>query len=268
MKDREYCRKEEIIPAVYIKEDKTDEHTMEIMKDVMKWFTRNKCDVLIQKENQDPYESNFHVDDSEVESCAIISPCKCPYVNGRPEPDDKEAIREFEKKLICYTTNRFRILHEFGGEDLFFIRDISLGESMSLACDFGQYTFIYKDINGCREICSEPFEGYGGSKLKSELVYGDDGEHFDLDYKYEYQIGDVVKDYSWYYLDTLRDFAEIIVKKRKAAEIIGREKENRYEPKNWYELYMIRDAYPTSKPPAPIRSYVRSMQLITRREEG
>ena len=267
MKDREYCRKEEIIPAVYIKEDETDEHTMEIMKDIMKWFSRCKDHVLIEKENEDPYGSDFYVDDSEVERCAIISPCKCPYVNGRPEPDDKEAIRAFEKKLLCYTSNRLRFLSEFGGEELFFIRDISLGEAMSLACDFGQYTFIYKDINGCREICSEPFEGYGGSKLKSELVYGDDGEHFDLRYKYEYQIGDVVNDYSWYIPSEISEFVEIVRDKIKTAEIIGREKENTYEPKDWYELYMIRGAYPTTKPPAPIRSYVMSMQLIYRREE-
>lgn len=264
MKDYEISKEEVVRPPIYIKIEKTEEETRNTVNELAKRFSHTKGDVELEKENIDPYELERIVDYFDVERCALISPCKFSYVNGRPDVDDKKAIERFEQEILFYPTQRFRLLHDFGGEDIYFIEDISLGEALSLASDFGQNTFIYKDINGLREVCATPFEHCFGPNRKTVLVHGDE-EHFDFETVWEYGIGDEVRTEELYGINPVDDLIKEMVKKKKTAEITGEEFGNSYQEKTWYELYLIKDPYPCAKPPAPPQYFYRSMQLIERK---
>ena len=158
--------------------------------------------------------------DKNYSKCAFISPCMYSFVSGEPDRDNRDYIDYFEHTVYDQDVYRLRILYEQGGEDIYFIPNISLGEAMTLAANYNQYTFIYRDVNGCREICSKPFMDKEGNS---------------------YEISDVVREINTYdsHLESEKELSRILVEKQKTCEVDGWEKDNTYEQKNEYEFYYI-----------------------------
>ena len=228
---KELDRPEIHIPAVYIKMCEPDDLTWRTMEEI----ALSLC-------SEEEFEEVFE-DPTSYEKCAIISPVTHSYVNEVPGDENREMINTFEKHRGSYDLHRFRFLCEYGGEDVFFIKDISLEDAYNMAKRYNQFTFIYKDVDGCREICVKPFTSANGRTFK---------------------MWDTVKNYELfpYGAFSSSDFANIIYQKTKTAEILGMEQGNIYEPKDWYELYYISSPYPKHKPPAPVGCYIRRMQLV------
>lgn len=173
--------------------------------------------------------------------CAFISPCRFSYVYGNPNSEDKALIDYF--KCNNPYEYRFRVTYEIGGEEVFFIPDISLGEAMSVAATFEQNTFIYKDKNGCREICSKPFMDTNGNYY----------EISDIVHKY-------VMDNEW--TMTLSDVARLLVHKTKTCEVEGWKHGNNYEPKDDFELYFIDKIRPLHPVSSGSKPWIQKKYLI------
>ncbi|MBQ2642887.1 MAG: hypothetical protein IJF94_03705 [Eubacterium sp.] len=166
-------------------------------------------------------DDGFHVQhpDKNYLRCAFISPCHYPYWEGEPSPDDNEYIDYFEYEMIGDDIYRFRLSYGNEGTDIFFVPNISIGEAISLAATYKQHTFIYKDVRGCREVCSKPF--YKDGKL--------------------YEISDVVKEILTYdtMLNNAGDVARVLNQKIHNQEINSFENGKVYDDKNEYEFYYI-----------------------------
>ena len=192
---------------------------------------------------------NGDVDDHPEKNharCAIISPCRHSFVNGEPSVDDKDRINYFPEDTLEFDKYRLRLNYEYGGEELFFIKDISLGEAMSIAATYWQNTFIYKDAKGCREICSKPFISANGDC---------------------YEISDVVNEYlvfdeMYFRID---DFARILASKVKTCEIFGSDIGNAYPPKEDYDLYYFSRPWPLN-PSIPNYGNLQSYKYLIHQE--
>ena len=228
---REVDRPEVHIPAVYIRKCEQDDYMWKSLDEIA-------CSLCSEEDFHEVFE-----DPTCYEKCAIISPVIHSYVNEVPGDENREMINAFEKELAHYDLHRFRFLCEYGGEDVFFIKGISLEDAYCVAKKYNQYTFIYKDVDGCREFCAKPLTGADGRTFK---------------------LLDIVKHYELYPYGAYNtsDFANMIYQKTKTVEVAGMEKGNSYEPKSWYELYYISPPYPKYKPPAPIGCFIRRMQLV------
>ena len=192
---------------------------------------------------------NGDVDDHPEKNharCAIISPCRYSFVNGEPSVDDKDRINYFPEDTLEFDKYRLRLNYEYGGEELFFIKDISLGEAMSIAATYWQNTFIYKDAKGCREICSLPFINENGDC---------------------YEISDVVRDYMVFdeMFFGIDDFAKLLAAKTKTCEVTGWENDNSYEPKEEFELYFISRPWPMN-PSIPHYGNLQSYMYLIHQE--
>ena len=232
----ELDKPEVFIPGVYLKKCEPDDHTWNVFDEIAIYMAYEEV----------VYDTRF--DGNNYRTCALISPTQHPYVNEVPGDENRELMNKFEKENCQYQMHRFRLLHTYGGEEVYFIKDILPGEAFYIAYSYNQYSFIFKDKDGCREICAIPFKNKHG---------------------YMYRNGEVVKNYDQYAYGaySTRDFANMLLRKTKTVEIDGIEQGNYYEPKTWFDLYYISEAHPEYKPPAPSRRMIRLMQLIESKYE-
>ena len=204
-------------------------------------YCKQVMDTIVRYMKEDSFYHSHP--EHNISQCAFISPCRSSFVNGEPNVEDKRAIEVFQIQESGIYDYRFRILHEFGGEDLFFIPNVSLGEAMSLAAKYKQNTFIYKDERGCREICSLPFAHENGNYYEiSDVV----GKH----------IGDDL------YFCSEKELARILAAKTKTCEVFGWERGNTYEPKDEFDLYLIDKPRPLHPAAPDVEPWIQKQYLL------